>query len=283
MIAVFDSIEKFLSNPILWGIACVIAISISLSGKINVAASSILMWVAWLMATFGAYRGFMSFRFDPPLRALSTVATASVFAIGTLLVVRWMNAKPLLPSTLSMEDSGVQLSITCENVMLPVKFQGSLWFLGPLKMDGLARLYSPGGGVWPEAGVHGMGYKCAVKNYGTDTAFGVSIDLGVEALKWSETQPNLWGPGESKGKKTSIIGVPRPLGPKGSEDFSFYMCSFDPDTAYSVRLPSHAWINSDSPELKKLVPIRITSPLGNPVSISGKMMNPPPKVAKKRN
>lgn len=87
-------IERFLSNPILWGIAAIVAIALGLSGRFSVTASSILMWVACAMASFGAYRICVYFGLDFLLRVLVTGASGCVFAIAALLVVRWMNEKP---------------------------------------------------------------------------------------------------------------------------------------------------------------------------------------------
>jgi hypothetical protein len=92
--AVFlEHIEKFLSSPILWGITAIIAIALGLSGRFSVTASSILMWVAWAMASFGAYRIYVFYKMDTPIRMLATIASTCILAIAALLVVRWMNIK----------------------------------------------------------------------------------------------------------------------------------------------------------------------------------------------
>lgn len=88
-----EHIERFLSNPILWGIASIVAISIGLSGRFSVTGSSSLMWVAWAMASFGAYRIYAFYKLDASICTLATVASACIFAIAVLLVVRWMNTK----------------------------------------------------------------------------------------------------------------------------------------------------------------------------------------------
>ena len=89
-------IEKFLSNPILWGIAALIAIALGLSGRLSVTASTVLIWIACAMASFGAYQIFVYFEMDLALRVLATIASICVLGIASLLVVRWMNAKPLV-------------------------------------------------------------------------------------------------------------------------------------------------------------------------------------------
>jgi hypothetical protein len=176
------------------------------------------------------------------------------------------------------ENAEVQLSITCEIVTLPMGYSGHLWILNTLGFScGLMKLSAPPknpNGLWPEDGVYGTGYKCTVKNYGSRTAFGVSMYLDTTVLDWVQLSPTSWGDGQPKKRHTSEVFIPVPLGPQGSDQFSFYICSYDPESSLSIRVPLTGSINSDDPKNKQQVPIRLTA-IENPLSIPAKLITRP--------
>src|SRR5208283_913945 len=85
-------VEKFLSNPILWGIATLVAIALALSGRFSVTAATWFMWAAWAMAVFGSYRLAVYFHVDILLRLLVVASLAFAFSVGVVLVNRWLNS-----------------------------------------------------------------------------------------------------------------------------------------------------------------------------------------------
>jgi hypothetical protein len=171
------------------------------------------------------------------------------------------------------QDESVQLSVTCESVGLPVSYSGDIYMLTTFGSGGISRL-SAGAkneGFWPEEGVKGFGYKCTVKNYGAKTAFGVSMPITVTEFEWVRLEPALWGDGKQKKEHTFEAFIPIPLGPQGSDQFSFYICSYDTESSLKVRMPLTGFINSDDPKNKREVTVRIASQI-NPLSVPAKLM-----------
>lgn len=178
----------------------------------------------------------------------------------------------------------VQLSITCDNVALPMAYHGDLWILNTVMMQsggGLLKHMTPSKnpeGLWPEEGVHGFGYRCTVKNHGTQAAFSVSFPIVISVLNIIRTG-NAWTTGEAKETHTATVWIPQPLGQQGSDQFSFYVCSYDPDGPLAVTLPSSAFINSDDPKNKREVSVKITSIAGNPFTVPPKELNVDAKIS----
>jgi hypothetical protein len=85
--------EKILSHPIVWGVLACIALAVAFSGRISMTAAAVFMWVACALATFGGYRLFAYLGAGLPIRLLSSLALGCVFAIATILAVRWLNSK----------------------------------------------------------------------------------------------------------------------------------------------------------------------------------------------
>lgn len=172
-------------------------------------------------------------------------------------------------------DTGVQLSITCESVSLPMPYHGDLWILNTVMLRsgvGLIKYMPPPKkpeGLWPEEDVNGFGYRCTVKNHGTQAAFGVSFPVIVSVLNLIRTG-STWTTGEVKETHTTTVSIPLPLGQQGHDQFSFYVCSHDPDGPLTVQLPSTAFINSDDPKKKREVSVRVTSIAGNPFTVPPK-------------
>jgi internalin A len=107
-------IEKFLSNPIVWGVMALLAIALALSGRVSMTAATWLVWIAWIMAIFGAYRAVAYFGLDIILRLLIVGALSFTFAIGAVLLNRWfcapnLNSKsqPALPRLEAAKPSDV--------------------------------------------------------------------------------------------------------------------------------------------------------------------------------
>ena len=172
------------------------------------------------------------------------------------------------------EDPEVLLSVACDHVSLPMPYRGDLWILDTVMFEGLGKLSAPpkdSDVLWPEDGVYGSGYKCTIKNYGTQTAFGVSLSLDVTVLNWVQLGPTSWGDGDPKQKRTIEISIPMPLGQQGGDQFSFYICSYDPASSLSVHMPLVGWINSDNSREKREVPVRLTA-FRNPLSVPAKLM-----------
>ena len=169
-------------------------------------------------------------------------------------------------------DEGVQISMLCESVGLPVSYSGDIYMLTTFGSGGIGRL-STGTkkeGFWPEEGVKGFGYKCTLKNYGAKTAFGVSFPVTVTEFEWVQLEPAMWGDGKQEKEYTFEASIPTPLGPQGSDQFSFYVCSFDTERSLKVKLPLTGFINSDDPKNKREVVVRIASPI-NPLPVSAKL------------
>lgn len=87
-------LEKLLSHPIFWGVLALVAISIALSGRLSVSAAGWVMWAAWALAVFGAYRAAVTFNLDPLLTLLVAGTCACLFAIGAVVVNRWYGMDP---------------------------------------------------------------------------------------------------------------------------------------------------------------------------------------------
>ena len=173
-------------------------------------------------------------------------------------------------------STDVQLSITCDSVALPMAYRGELWILNTLiQSGGLMKTTPPPKrpeGLWPEDGVHGLGYRCTVRNHGTQAAFGIEISMVVSNLELIRTG-DAWTTGEAKETYTATVRIPQPLGQQGSSHFDFYVCSYYPDRPLSVTLPSTALINSDDPNKKRKVSVNVTSIAGNPFTVPPKQPN----------
>ena len=178
----------------------------------------------------------------------------------------------------------VQLSITCDNVALPMAYHGDLWVLNTVILKGgggLLKYMPPPNkpeGLWPEEGVNGFGYRCTVKNHGTQAAFSVSFPVTIRVLNIIRTG-STWTTGEAKETHTATVRVPQPLGQQGSDQFSFYVCSYDPDGPLNVTLPSTGFINSDEPKYEREVSVKVTSMSGNPFTVPPKQLKEAPKIS----
>jgi hypothetical protein len=97
-----DTLEKFLSHPILWGVCALIALSIALGGKLSVSTAGALMWAAWGLAIFGVYRTVAAAGLDFLLKILIVGAVGCSLAVGVVLVNRWYDKKESRP--IALED-----------------------------------------------------------------------------------------------------------------------------------------------------------------------------------
>lgn len=93
-----ESVEKFVSNPILWGVLALIAISIGLSGRLSVTGATAFVWAAFGLALFGIYRSTAGHGIDSMLRFLILGAFGFVLAICAVLTNRWYGHKDTHPS-----------------------------------------------------------------------------------------------------------------------------------------------------------------------------------------
>jgi hypothetical protein len=83
--------ERFLSNPILWGVIALITFAVALSGKLSMTASMIVMWIACALALFGSYRLCVYWDLKGVILVLAIVGAACVLSILTILAIRWTN------------------------------------------------------------------------------------------------------------------------------------------------------------------------------------------------
>src|SRR2546430_15665544 len=89
------SIEGILSSPLLWGVICLIAIALALSGKLDMSAAKLVLTLAWLMSCFAIYRFAPILALPVILRLLFTTCLGSAFGIGLWFISAWMSPKPL--------------------------------------------------------------------------------------------------------------------------------------------------------------------------------------------
>lgn len=259
---------------------CLLLGAIAVSGKFSNTLASILLTLAWIIGGLTIMRS--------ELKDFRAIVLA--FCVITAIVVGislWLHPPKSTKKTESTdgtanpstsaraEDMGVQLSISCDNVALPMAFRGDLWTLiTVVRGGGLGKLMAPPGkeSLWPEKDVHGFGYRCTVKNHGTQAAFSVSLPVTISKLNIIRTG-DMWRTGEAKETHTVTVWIPMPLGQQGHDQFSFYVCSYDPDGALDIKLPSTAFINSDDPKNKREVSVKITSIAGNPFTVPPKELN----------
>jgi hypothetical protein len=233
-------------------------------------------WIGWMCLIFAGGLvlawGVIEVKEKIENQAISLVVSVIGGCIvgGLLAALIWNSYRGVQAES---DAGGVQLSVTCDTVGLPMLYTGDLWILDTVMFSGLGRLSSSHEVPWPEDGVKGLGYRCTVKNYGTSPAFGVSLSLEVTVFNWIKTGPASWGDGDPKGKHTEAIVIPRPLGPQGGDEFSFYICSYDPDSSLSVSIPAVAWVNSDDPQKRREAPLRVSSLTGkNTIEVPAKML-----------
>lgn len=245
----------FLEHPVTALVISVLFGALAMTGRLSRTISVFLFVLAWGMGLYGTYE-----------------ASSYALWVRILFVVLFTSLVTVLARWSLVEIARVQLSVVCDIVGLPMGYEGDLWVLDTIWFNGLWKSSAPKNGerLWPEDGAKGVGYRCTVKNYGTQVAFGVSLSLDVRVFNWVQTGPSSWGDGDQKKGQTATILIPRPLGPQGSDEFSFYICSYDPEGSLSVRVPSVAWIDSDNISKKREVEVRIASPV-NPLSVTPKL------------
>ena len=74
-----------------------------------------------------------------------------------------------------------------------------------------------------------------------------------------------WRSGDVIQKYSFTANIPQPLG--HDEQFTFYVCSYDPDKFIEISLPAFAFVSADDINKKAKVDLRITATLGNPLPI----------------
>lgn len=238
-------------------------------------------WIGWVCLVFAGSLVLVWGVYEVREKIENSTASlvVSIFVgclIGGLLAgLVWNSAR----DAKNTEIAPVQLSITCDTVSLPMPYRGDLWFLDTMMFTGIGKLSHPQEVLWPEPDVKGIGYKCTLKNHGPQTAFGVSLSFDVTVQDWvpGPHGEGSWQAGETKQTRAILASIPQPLGQLGTDQFSFYVCSYDPQSAYEVQVPSAGWINSDDPVNKRQVAIRVVSSFGNPLSVPAKMAKHPQK------
>jgi hypothetical protein len=85
------SIEGILASPLLWGIICLVAIAVGLSGKLDMSAAKWILLAAWVMAIFSFYR-FAPILNQPLIpRILWVVLFAGAFGLTLYYLSEWMS------------------------------------------------------------------------------------------------------------------------------------------------------------------------------------------------
>jgi hypothetical protein len=87
-------IHSVFVSPYTWGVVALLALAFTASGRFNVTAANVFLWLAWGAAVFGVYRAEPVLHLDVALRILVIVSVASLFGIGVLLVGRFFAQKP---------------------------------------------------------------------------------------------------------------------------------------------------------------------------------------------
>ena len=167
------------------------------------------------------------------------------------------------------DTNSIELSLTCDTVNLPLLYRGEMWALDTIFLKGLVK-FSPNplkpDWFWPEKGTQGTGFRCILKNHGTEPAFGVAIRIEAmkRAIVHSGDKRESWNSGDVIDRFSPVVEVPQPLGQQGQDAFTFYLYNYNADQLIEISLPSSVVVNRDDPSKKSTVPLRISSSLGNP-------------------
>jgi hypothetical protein len=87
-------VESLLGSPITWGVVAVVLGAIAVSGKFSVTVASILLVLAWVLATVGISRSAPLLQTPLALRIPLTMFFASLVGIGLYYVDAWIREKP---------------------------------------------------------------------------------------------------------------------------------------------------------------------------------------------
>ena len=277
----------FAEGPTLFGVALAIGGGIALALAPQTRNIRLAHWffaLAWLWAFGGLIEGAGDMKQSVARYAIAFLGTGliGVFSLATYTWVERNHREAPMESP-GDAAANVSLTLTCDIVSLPMSYQGEIWILDTISFDGIGKLSHPKGAMWPQEDVHGTGYRCTVKNYGTATAFDISIVADADVQAWVPgPQPSSWQPGKTISTHQVALPIPQPLGQNGTDSFSFYICSYNTEASISIHLPSKAWINSDDPKNRQEVPLRVVSPLGASLSVPAKLINVPQKKSKRR-
>lgn len=148
--------------------------------------SAFLFALSWSVGLYGVYEA----------SSYSLWARIPFAVLFTALIALWARWS-------LVEVVAVELSIACDIVSLPMSYRGDLWILDTIFFHGLGKLSGPKNleGLWPEDGVKGIGYRCTIKNYGAQPAFGVSLSLDAKVFDWVQTGPASGGTGIKRRRK----------------------------------------------------------------------------------
>lgn len=123
------TIESFLSHPILWGVFALVALSIALSGKLSISASSVILWIAYGAAIFGVFRAEVSLKNDPALRYLILATIAGCLAVGALLLQRWLDPRVAAATSAVTDKQAPTKKTSLAPFELPYAFAESVGFV----------------------------------------------------------------------------------------------------------------------------------------------------------
>jgi hypothetical protein len=113
-------LESFIGSPITWGVVALVGMALALSGKLSMGAAKWILWLAFASAVFGIWRAEVILQLDVALRLLVVICCASGFAVGTLLLDRWLTSpKPAENSAVTVVEHPALTETPKENETLP--------------------------------------------------------------------------------------------------------------------------------------------------------------------
>jgi len=198
------------------------------------------------------------------------ILLGAVLGLGAWAVIRFTPLASLVSGDVpAVDTNAIQLSLTCDTINLPIPLHGEIWSVDTLFKGALMKISlgsaSPDG-WWPEDGIHGTGFKCVIKNFGSSAAFGVTVPITMSKREVDE-QGGMRTSGKVIEEHHAKIVVPYPLG-QGQDSFTFYICNYSKDRFIGVSFPSTAFINDDEAGTKEEIPLRVHSIIGMPMIIT---------------
>ncbi|GEM_PF-7009581 len=181
--------------------------------------------------------------------------------------------KPADPAP-SAREAEAAISLACDSANMPVSYpaSGDVWSLDAVLYLGLSKqsAYAPNlaSSLWPSRDLYGMGYRCVVKNFGPSPAFGVSFAYKVIELEFVSDEGGGYHGGAVTSEHGGTIAIPRPLGPHGQDEFTFYVSNLTQKRIFQVQFPESSFIGKDGKGSPITGSLTITSMSGNPFYVS---------------
>lgn len=92
--SLLSTAEAVLGSPLLWGIAALVAVAVTLAGKLDVTAANWVLTAAWGLAAFSVYRSAPILRQNLVPRLLLVMLLSSVVGLALYRLSLWMEDKP---------------------------------------------------------------------------------------------------------------------------------------------------------------------------------------------